>query len=50
MTEVVHEPHELTREQREIRDVCREFAEREIRPVSQDVVEADTETPWEVWY
>ncbi|MGH3047033.1 MAG: acyl-CoA dehydrogenase family protein, partial [Gaiellaceae bacterium] len=50
MSEVVHEPFELTREQREIRDVCREFAEREIRPISQAVDEADTETPWEVWY
>src|SRR5918999_4415318 len=50
MTEVVQEPFELTREQREIRDVCRDFAEREIRPVSQAVDEADTETPWPVWY
>jgi alkylation response protein AidB-like acyl-CoA dehydrogenase len=50
VSEVVHEPFELTREQREIRDVCREFAEREIRPISQAVDEADTETPWEVWY
>ena len=50
MTEVVQEPFELTREQREIRDVCRDFAEREIRPVSQAVDEADTETPWELWY
>jgi alkylation response protein AidB-like acyl-CoA dehydrogenase len=50
VSEVVHEPFELTREQREIRDVCREFAQREIRPISQAVDEADTETPWEVWY
>ena len=40
---------ELTPEQREIRDVCREFAQREIRPVSREVDEADTEMPWEVW-
>jgi alkylation response protein AidB-like acyl-CoA dehydrogenase len=50
MSEVAHEPFELTREQREIRDVCREFAEREIRPISHAVDEADTETPWEIWY
>ncbi|HEX2506016.1 MAG TPA: acyl-CoA dehydrogenase family protein, partial [Gaiellaceae bacterium] len=40
---------ELTPEQREIRDVCRDFARREIRPVSREVDEADTEMPWEVW-
>src|SRR5918992_3789081 len=40
---------ELTPEQKEIRDVCREFAQREIRPVSREVDEADTEMPWEVW-
>jgi alkylation response protein AidB-like acyl-CoA dehydrogenase len=50
MSEVVHEPFELTREQRGIRDVCREFAEREIRPISQAVDEADVEMPWPVWY
>jgi alkylation response protein AidB-like acyl-CoA dehydrogenase len=40
---------ELSPEQREIRDVCREFARREIRPVSREVDEADTEMPWELW-
>ena len=40
---------ELTPEQREIRDVCREFARREIRPASREVDEADTEMPWELW-
>jgi alkylation response protein AidB-like acyl-CoA dehydrogenase len=40
---------ELTSEQREIREVCREFAEREIRPVSRAVDEADTQMPWEIW-
>jgi alkylation response protein AidB-like acyl-CoA dehydrogenase len=40
---------ELTPEQREIRKLCREFAEREIRPVSLAVDEADTEMPWEIW-
>jgi alkylation response protein AidB-like acyl-CoA dehydrogenase len=50
MSELTHEPFELTPEQREIRSVCREFAEREIRPIAQAVDEADTETPWEIWY
>jgi alkylation response protein AidB-like acyl-CoA dehydrogenase len=50
MSEVAHEPFELTREQREIRDLCREFAEREIRPIASAVDEADTEMPWEIWY
>ena len=50
MSEVAFEPFGLTPEQREIRDVCREFADREIRPVSADVDEADTEMPWEVFY
>jgi alkylation response protein AidB-like acyl-CoA dehydrogenase len=44
------QPFGLTPEQREIQQVCREFAEREIRPIAADVDEADTETPWEVWY
>jgi alkylation response protein AidB-like acyl-CoA dehydrogenase len=50
VSEVVSEPGGLTPEQREIQAVCREFAEREIRPVAAAVDEADTETPWEVWY
>jgi len=41
---------ELSQEQREIQRVCREFAEREIRPVSLAVDEADTEMPWEIWH
>ncbi|MFZ0089756.1 MAG: acyl-CoA dehydrogenase family protein [Solirubrobacteraceae bacterium] len=40
---------ELTDEQREIQRVCREFAAREIRPVSLAVDEADIEVPREVW-
>jgi alkylation response protein AidB-like acyl-CoA dehydrogenase len=40
---------DLTDEQREIQRVCREFAAREIRPVSLAVDEADTELPREVW-
>lgn len=40
---------ELTPEQREIQALCRDFAAREIRPISQAVDEADIEMPWEVW-
>jgi alkylation response protein AidB-like acyl-CoA dehydrogenase len=43
-------PFDLTPEQEEIRRVCREFAAREIRPVSAAVDEADVEVPWEVWH
>jgi alkylation response protein AidB-like acyl-CoA dehydrogenase len=50
MGKVAHEPFELTSEQREIRETCREFAAREIRPIAAAVDEADTEMPWEVWY
>ena len=46
-----HEPApDLTDEQREIQQLCREFAAREIRPVSAAVDEADVQVPWEVWY
>jgi alkylation response protein AidB-like acyl-CoA dehydrogenase len=41
---------DLAPEQREIQALCREFAEKEIRPVSLAVDEADTEVPWDVWY
>jgi alkylation response protein AidB-like acyl-CoA dehydrogenase len=50
MSGMAQELFDLTSEQREIRDVCREFAAREIRPISQAVDEADTQMPWEVWY
>jgi alkylation response protein AidB-like acyl-CoA dehydrogenase len=40
---------ELTDEQREIQRVCRDFAAREIRPISLAVDEADTEVPREIW-
>jgi acyl-CoA dehydrogenase len=42
--------HELTDEQVEIRRVCREFAAREIRPISLAVDEADTELPRGIWH
>ena len=41
---------ELTPEQREIQRVCREFAAREIRPVSLAVDAADVEMPWDIWH
>ncbi len=50
MSRVAPELFELTVEQREIQELCRTFAEREIRPVSRDVDEADTEMPWEIWH
>ncbi|MGH2995194.1 MAG: acyl-CoA dehydrogenase family protein [Gaiellaceae bacterium] len=50
MSRVVPELFELTPEQREIQELCRTFAEREIRPVAAAVDEADTEVPWDVWH
>jgi acyl-CoA dehydrogenase len=41
---------DLTPEQREIQELCREFAAREIRPISLAVDEADTEMPWAIWH
>jgi acyl-CoA dehydrogenase len=40
---------DLTSEQREIQALCREFAEKEIRPISLEVDEADIEMPWGIW-
>ncbi len=39
----------LTDEQLEIQRLCRDFAAREIRPISLAVDEADVVVPWEVW-
>ena len=50
MSGMAQELFDLSAEQREIRDLCRDFAAREIRPVSAAVDEADTEMPWDVWY
>jgi alkylation response protein AidB-like acyl-CoA dehydrogenase len=50
MSGMTQELFDLTSEQREIRELCREFAAREIRPIAQAVDEADTEMPWDVWY
>ncbi len=43
-------PFDLTPEQEEIRRVCRDFAAREIRPISAAVDEADIEVPWDIWH
>jgi alkylation response protein AidB-like acyl-CoA dehydrogenase len=40
---------ELTDEQREVQRLCRDFAAREIRPISLAVDEADTALPRQVW-
>jgi alkylation response protein AidB-like acyl-CoA dehydrogenase len=50
MSGMAQEVFDLTEEQRKIRDVCRDFAAREIRPIALEVDEADTEMPWDVWY
>jgi acyl-CoA dehydrogenase len=42
-------PLEITPEQEEIRRTCREFAAKEIRPISLAVDEGDTVVPREVW-
>jgi acyl-CoA dehydrogenase len=39
----------ITDEQRDIQELCRTFAAREIRPISLAVDEADVEWPREVW-
>ena len=39
----------LTDEKLEIQRLCRDFAAREIRPISLAVDAADVEVPWELW-
>jgi alkylation response protein AidB-like acyl-CoA dehydrogenase len=43
-------PFAISDEQREIQRLCRDFAAREIRPVSLEIDEADVKVPWDVWY
>ncbi len=45
----MNDPFALTDEQLEIQRLCREFAAREIRPISLAVDEADVVVPREVW-
>jgi acyl-CoA dehydrogenase len=42
-------PFEITPEQHEIRRTCRDFAAKEIRPISLAVDDGDTELPRDVW-
>jgi alkylation response protein AidB-like acyl-CoA dehydrogenase len=42
-------PFEVSEEQREIRSLCREFAAREIRPLSLEVDEAEKGIPDQLW-
>src|SRR4029078_4046569 len=43
-------PFDPSTEQEEIRRVCRDFAAREIRPISAAVDEADIDTTWELFH
>jgi acyl-CoA dehydrogenase len=49
LTALPRAPFEITPEQEEIRRTCRDFAAKEIRPISLAVDEADTELPRDVW-
>ncbi|POX55104.1 acyl-CoA dehydrogenase [Streptomyces sp. Ru71] len=49
MSELPTELVPLSREQRDIIDLTRSFAQEEIRPRARAVDEADTETPWDLW-
>ncbi|MEU9015305.1 acyl-CoA dehydrogenase family protein [Streptomyces sp. NPDC048479] len=49
MTDLPTELCSLTEEQQDIVDLCRAFAREEIRPIAQDVDEADTVTPRGLW-
>jgi acyl-CoA dehydrogenase len=44
------EPWPLTDEQREIVKVCRDFAEKEIRPRGREIDEADVHTPVDIFH
>ena len=41
---------QLTPEQRSIRDLCRDFAANEMRPIAAAVDEADHEMQWDLWH
>jgi acyl-CoA dehydrogenase len=45
----IAELFELTDEQRAIRDMCREFAANEVRPLAAEVDAADHEMSWDLW-
>ncbi|HET9072429.1 MAG TPA: acyl-CoA dehydrogenase family protein [Acidimicrobiales bacterium] len=50
MSSLPTDVYPLTDEQVAIVELCRDFAEREIRPRARAVDEADTETPWDLWF
>ncbi|WP_101952413.1 acyl-CoA dehydrogenase family protein [Mycobacterium sp. 3519A] len=50
MTTTRTEPWPLTDEQREIVKVCRDFAEKEIRPRGREIDEADVHTPVDIFH
>ncbi len=39
----------LSEEQSAVVELCRAFAEKEVRPIAREVDEADIEVPWEIW-
>ncbi|MGF6888431.1 alkylation response protein AidB-like acyl-CoA dehydrogenase [Nocardia sp. GAS34] len=49
MTTTQYDPWPLTAEQREIVKLCRDFAEKEIRPRGREVDEADVVTPVDIF-
>ena len=49
MSNNMFEPWPLTDEQREIVKLCRDFAEKEIRPRGREVDEADVQTPVDIF-
>ncbi|MGN7779635.1 acyl-CoA dehydrogenase family protein [Mycolicibacterium sp. 22603] len=49
MSNNIFEPWPLTDEQREIVKLCRDFAEKEIRPRGREVDEADVHTPVDIF-
>ncbi len=50
MSSLPTDVYPLTEEQVAMVELCRDFAAREIRPRAAAVDEADTETPWDLWY
>jgi len=49
MSRTIRDAIDITEEQREFIALARDFAEREIRPRSRQVDEADTESPLDLW-
>ena len=49
MATTQYDPWPVTTEQREIVKLCRDFAEKEIRPRAREVDEADVVTPVDIF-